>query len=160
RFVALFDTDGDDKLDAVVANYNVGRISILLGNGDGTFDADNRTSFEVLAGEPSHTADHPNRMAVGDFNNDGILDFVHGNHGARSADLEFHPGTGTGDFGDPILTDTLIRPESIAGPVDFDGDGNLDVVVGSDTNGFMVRLGNGDGTFRTRPDLRYMIGSR
>jgi hypothetical protein len=158
RFVALFDTNKDGILDAVVANYGVGELSVLLGKGDGTFDYADRTDFLAEAGEPSLTADHPNRMAIGDFDKDGVLDLIYANHGARSGDTVFRHGNGDGTFGDPVISPTRVRPESMVGPVDFDGDGNLDVVTGSDVNGFLVKLGDGDGNF-TRT-TRVLTGAR
>ena len=153
RFVALFDTNGDGLLDAVVSNYSVNRISVLEGNGDGTFG--NRTQFPIGAGDPN---DHPNQMAIGDFNNDGILDLVHSCHGNLSADTVFWPGNGDGTFGDHLLSDTRDRPEAMAGPVDFDGDGNLDVVIGSDVEGFRVEFGDGNGQFTRKP--KFDLGVR
>src|SRR6516162_10214322 len=44
-FVALADLNGDGHLDAVVANERGNSISVLLGNGDGTFKP--RTDFPV-----------------------------------------------------------------------------------------------------------------
>ena len=37
--MALGDVNGDGKPDLVVANYNSNTVSVLLGNGNGTFQA-------------------------------------------------------------------------------------------------------------------------
>ncbi len=77
--VAVGDFNGDGKFDLAVANYNDGTVSILLGNGNGTFAA--KTDYS--AGTPSQS------VAVGDFNGDGKADLAvangyckHGQHPA------------------------------------------------------------------------------
>jgi uncharacterized protein (DUF2141 family) len=57
------DFNGDGKLDLVVANAGSKNVSILLGNGDGSFKA------PLNFGAPA-----PQSVAVGDFNGDGKLD--------------------------------------------------------------------------------------
>jgi hypothetical protein len=64
--VALGDFNGDGKLDIVTANLQGSTVSVLLGNGDGTFQA--ARSFA--------TGPEPNAVAVGDFNGDGWLDLA------------------------------------------------------------------------------------
>lgn len=59
------DMNGDGKLDLVVTDYgyNLASVSVLLGNGDGTFQP-----YEAFGGSQESYS------AVGDFNNDGKLD--------------------------------------------------------------------------------------
>jgi hypothetical protein len=60
--------NNDGKLDLAVANYADGTITLLLGNGDGT--------FTQAAGSP-HTVGHgPYQIAAADFNGDGKLDLA------------------------------------------------------------------------------------
>ncbi len=71
RAVAFGDCNGDGKVDLAVANPgnavgDDGNVSILLGNGDGTFQAANN----IAAGK------NPFSIAVGDFNGDNRLDVV------------------------------------------------------------------------------------
>jgi hypothetical protein len=73
--IIIGDFNGDGKSDLATSNYapggfNVppGFVNILLGNGDGTFQAP--TAF--VAGP------NPATVVVGDFNNDGAPDFVTG----------------------------------------------------------------------------------
>ena len=37
--MAVADVNGDGKLDIIVANHGTSTVSVLLGNGDGTFQA-------------------------------------------------------------------------------------------------------------------------
>jgi hypothetical protein len=64
--VAVGDFTGDGILDLAVANEISNTISILLGNGDGTFQA--AREFNV--------GTSPRSVAVGDFNGDGVLDLA------------------------------------------------------------------------------------
>src|SRR5439155_109476 len=72
RSVAVGDFNGDGRPDLAVANAadvarNLpGSVSVLLGNGDGTFQA----ALTVTAGN------NPRSVGVGDFNRDGVLDLV------------------------------------------------------------------------------------
>src|SRR2546426_8034281 len=62
--VAVGDFNGDGKLD--LATANAGDVSVLLGNGNGTFQAPTGISLG--------DAGSPTSVAVGDFNGDGTLD--------------------------------------------------------------------------------------
>src|SRR5215472_15708938 len=64
--VAVGDFNGDGKPDLAVANANSNNVSVLLGQGDGTF----LLAVNYAAGSG------PRSLAVGDFNGDGILDLA------------------------------------------------------------------------------------
>jgi hypothetical protein len=70
RSVAVGDFNGDGKLDLAVANYGYSNVSVLLGNGDGSFRI--ATNIGVGSG--------PTSVAVGDFNGDGVQDLAVANH--------------------------------------------------------------------------------
>ena len=63
------DFNGDGKLDLAVANQKSNSVSVLLGNGDGTF----RVAVSYSAGTG------PASVTSGDFNGDGKLDLVTAN---------------------------------------------------------------------------------
>jgi len=135
------DFNGDGKLDLAVANYNDNTISVLLGNGDGTFQT--QATFAVSIG--------PTFLAVGDFNGDGKLDLVTGNinnNGNDDANISVLLGNGDGTFQSHV--DYTVGSYMLGMAVgDFNRDGKLDVVcVGSSPPQISMLRGNGDGTFQ------------
>src|SRR5437667_420699 len=143
---AVGDFNGDGKLDLAVANAGSKNVSVLLGNGDGTFKA------PVNFGAPG-----PQSVAVGDFNGDGKLDLA-----VTNAGVSILLGHVNGTFQAPMSYGTKGAPTSVA-VGDFNRDGKLDLVVANLVNnsggaGSMgVLLGNGDGTFQ--PVVNYGLGS-
>jgi hypothetical protein len=141
--VADFNRDG--KLDIATANSSVGA-SVLLGNGDGTFQA-----YKLLG-----SSKVPTWVAAGDFNNDGNMDLAVTTT-ANTVDISLGNGDGSFQAYKSTATGTGTNPESVA-VADLDGDGNLDLVVACyEDNAVGVLLGNGDGTFL--PIELYAAGS-
>ena len=133
------DFNGDGKLDvAVVGDYiSFGGVSILLGNGDGTFKAG--TSFA--------TSGDYGRVAVSDLNGDGIPDLVVTNYFEFGGSPTIFLGKGDGTFTSKPASFTLdYFPTSVV-VGDFNRDGVLDLAF-SDLSGVEIALGNGDGTFK------------
>lgn len=135
QFVATGDFNRDGKLDLVVANYGSGTVSVLLGNGDGTFRPEREYPASPCAQVP----------VVGDFNRDGILDLAVPGCGVVAVLL----GRGDGTFGPPA--NYTISGATHGMTADFNGDGKLDLAISG--SGVTVLLGNGDGTFQ--PSVTY-----
>lgn len=134
--VADFNGDGNIDIAVSVAGNNVtGQEIVLLGNGDGTFQAA-KTSAGIY---------YPQYVAVGDFNGDGKLDLAISSNcdgGCPSDGAYILQGNGDGTFQTPTLA--FSGTGSVAAG-DFNGDGKFD--LGFYTGAVQIYLGNGDGTF-------------
>ena len=145
---ALADLNGDGKLDLIVSNTaNRGGVSILLGNGDGTF-----TPKAVLSSDGD-----PGAVAVGDLNGDGIPDAVFTNEAYGSQDVQVYLGKGDGAFVEaaPVAASTSSYTVALA---DLNGDGKEDLIFTSPNNTVSVALGDGDGTFQSPVSYAAGIG--
>lgn len=141
--IAVGDFNVDGHPDIAVASVYSDNVTILLGNGDGTFTEDARSPFSVGV----QTAAQPFFVTVGDFNRDGIPDLATAN--AANLSVSVLLGDGTGAFtpasGSPFGVGNT--PESIA-VGDFNGDGVQDLAVANvNSNNVSVLLGNGSGGF-------------
>ncbi len=132
--VLVADMNRDGKLDIVASESNQ-IVSVLLGNGDGTF------APELPFNSPGSNDFH---IAVGDLNGDGVPDVV-----VSGNQINVFLGNGDGTLQAPISTSAY---GGNPGPVitgDFNGDGITDIATGGGWTGVMVLFGNNDGTFRT-----------
>src|SRR2546423_2725228 len=117
--VAAGDLNGDNRLDLVVANSLANSVSVLLGNGDGTFQP--ARNFDAGLGSG------PIWVLIVDVNGDGKPDILLANQSRNAVGVLL--GNGDGTFQPPMNFDTAGNlPESIA-VGDFNGDGKLDVAV-------------------------------
>ncbi len=132
--VAVGDFNRDGRLDLVTVNRtgnNAASVSLLLGNGDGTFGAATTSALGQVGGGTD--------LAVGDVNGDGKLDVVATSLRALAVLI----GNGDGTFQAPAVEAHSPLTSVVLG--DLNRDGKLDLVLGG--NDLRVRLGNGDGTF-------------
>jgi hypothetical protein len=156
--VAVADVNKDGKLDLVVSNgfacdtCTNGSISVLLGNGDGTFQP------AVSYNSGGYQA---NQIAVADLNGDGKLDVVVANSCATGMDCNNAPtgsvavllGNGDGTFGTAKIFRTGAQVSRYLALGDFNRDGKLDVAVADGVGGggnrnLVILLGTGRGTFQ------------
>jgi hypothetical protein len=152
RSVVLADFNHDGNLDVATANAagdgGFSDVSILLGNGDGTFQA--RQS--VLAG------DSPWQVKTADLDRDGVPDLVVPD--SNSSFVHVLLGNGDGTFSEKPTVSVGFGPVAVA-IADFNRDGVLDLAVenkgAGDTNNLEISivLGNGDGTFQ--PEVRVSL---
>ena len=142
--VGDFNGDGIPDLAITGSAYLTGTLAIQLGNGDGTFAA------RVII-QPFTLLSSPTAVAVGDFNHDGKLDLAIAEGASQFGRIDILLGSGDGNFQFPMqsFTTALFGAQSVV-TADFNGDGILDLAVGSSS--MSILLGNGDGTFQTHMD--------
>ena len=130
------DFNGDGHADITVANINDNTVSVLQGNGDGTFAPQQTIPVGVT----------PRGIAVLDIDGDGDADIVNTNRGSNN--LSIHVNDGLGTFGTPTTLNSSVVGEWSLMAGDMDNNGILDLVVASGSNPqIQVLTGNGDGTF-------------
>ena len=83
--VTVGDFNGDGRLDLATANTFFSDVSVLLGQGDGTFAAGQRFAADAF----------PQAVTVGDFNGDGRLDLATANAGSDDVSVLLGQGDGT-----------------------------------------------------------------
>lgn len=133
------DFNSDGKLDLAIVNQTTSDVSILLGNGDGT--------FTQATGSPFGVGKTPVAVASGDVNNDSHPDLTVVNQadGTVSVLLGNGDGTFTAATNSPLATGQGPTSVTIA---DFNADGHADIAATDpQTDSVSVFLGIGEGLF-------------
>jgi hypothetical protein len=149
--IRVVDLNGDGNPDVVVTNFlSIGSLSVLMGNGDGTFQP---AATFFLPGE------NPSYVVAGDFNKDGRPDLAVAGQlclpSGCNASVTILLGNGDGTFQPGA---SYSQPSNGFGAAsvavgDFDRDGNPDMAVGvtlcsgTCTGAVAVLMGDGHGAF-------------
>ncbi|CAF3995466.1 unnamed protein product, partial [Rotaria sp. Silwood1] len=120
--MAIGDFNHDTRWDITVANYGGNNVGVLLGNGDGTFQA--QTTFSTGMGSS------PISVAVGDFNQDTRADIAVANYGSNTVGIFLGNGDGRLTAQSIFSTGALSAPHAVA-VGDFNNDTRLDITVAS-----------------------------
>ena len=157
--IAIADFNKDGHPDLAVANQADGTISILLGNGDGTFGTQTVITLPPVTAPTTSSNASPSAIAAGDFNDDGNIDIAVTD--AANSRVLILLGKGDGTFQTPVAFTTGSNPVALVAQ-DFDGDGQPDLAVVNQGDGktagtVTILLGNKvngiqDGTFGTPPN--------
>jgi FG-GAP-like repeat/Bacterial Ig-like domain (group 3) len=149
--VAVGDLNGDGHPDIVASNdcldlnnCTQGVVGVLLGNGDGTFQAP--VTYSTGAGEASS-------VAIADLDGDGHPDLVTTGScifdSCPNGSLSVLLGKGDGTFLPPTHYNLGGYGTSSLAIGDLNGDGHPDIAVVDNSSTVSVLLGNGDGTFQS-----------
>jgi hypothetical protein len=143
--IATADFDGDGMLDLIVTNTDLGTVSILIGNGNGTFQPPVSYSAYTPGSDPES-------VVVADFNLDGAMDVAVANNvttGTASVLL----GNGDGTLQEALVYVMGRNPVALS-VGDFDADGFIDIAAGN-ADGIAVIINAADW-----PPLPITTGSR
>jgi len=151
RSIGVGDFNADGRPDLAVANINAagpGTVSILSGNGNGTF----ATAVNYGVGN------NPQSLAVGDFNADGRPDLAVPNRDSNNVSIRL--GNAAGTFQPMVNYVVGTSPISVA-VGDFNGDGRPDLAVanqGTDTVSILLGSGGGGGMFQPAVNYAAAVG--
>ncbi|MDR3608232.1 MAG: VCBS repeat-containing protein [Oligoflexia bacterium] len=132
-----FATKTNNNVDLIVTCAGSNEYSVLLGNGNGTFQT--TAPYSVTGAESGPVA-----IVAGDFNKDGYLDFAI----LSSAGAGIYLGNGDGTFQAPTVDYAAGGSPSAIAAGDLNNDGYPDLVVTNSADGTVsVLINNKDGTF-------------
>jgi FG-GAP-like repeat/Abnormal spindle-like microcephaly-assoc'd, ASPM-SPD-2-Hydin len=152
--IVAADFNHDGKVDLAVGCYDPANtedcpsqfsLSILLGNGDATFQ---RHDLTLTSPNFSHG---PSSLIAGDLNGDGFPDLIAGDSTGSGFAAFLGKGDGTFQLAGMGAGEGIGKDYFALG--DFFGDGNLDVALAENTPRVVIFHGNGDGTFQSTQAL-------
>ncbi len=136
--IVAADFNNDGRTDLAVTDQGLNEVSILLGNGDGTF-----ASFP-----PIPVGNGPVALVAGDFTGNGTIDLAVADEFGGTVTILIGNGDGTFNSLPPIA---LANPSSFPDAIvagNFTGSGHLDLAVAEPfIDAVTILLSNGDGTF-------------
>jgi hypothetical protein len=137
------DLNGDSNPDIVTTDFEQAAVTVLLGDGKG--------SFKQAAGSPFTAGENPFAVVVTDFNHDGHPDLAVANFSGQGTDFSKDAvnvlyGDGTGHFRRGPTLATGHAPVMIAAG-DIDGDGQPDIAVSNMRGDSITLLLNHGGRF-------------
>jgi hypothetical protein len=146
--------NGDGNSDLVIANHQSPFITILLGDGKGSFHPAPGSPVDV------HSHPHPHGVVAADFNGDGHPDVVTDSWGTNQIELLL--GDGKGSLRTPgKYFATGRRPYERLRCADFNRDGIPDIVTTNLDDGTVsILLGDGKGGFRNAPGSPFPAGAK
>jgi predicted nucleotidyltransferase len=146
--VAIGDINNDACLDIAIANFGSDNVGVLLGLGNGTFE----DIMLYSTGKDSQ----PISIALGDFNNDTLLDIAVANSKTNNIGIFITSNNGTSANLTTYSTKIASNPVSIT-IADFSNDGFLDIIVAnSGSNSVGILFGYGNGSFADQ--ISYQVG--
>ena len=140
--ITAIDINQDGVTDLMTTNVSSNTLSILIGNGDGSFHEQVQL----------HVCQEPRSLATGFFNADAYLDIVLACAGGDQIAVLF--GRGDGKFTEGPQYPVHRTPVSIASD-DLNGDRMADLVVALRNDKIKVFLGQGNGEFRHGAQYEY-----
>jgi hypothetical protein len=126
-----------DPIDLLALNSTGANVTLLRGTGVAGVFFDPQVVLKL-----GFTA---TQMVAGDFNGDGHLDLAFLD--PKDAQVVVYLGDGTGHFTRGFSSSAGRDPSGLA-VAGVNGDGILDLLVGSETGDVLILIGKGDGTFR------------
>jgi hypothetical protein len=150
--LAVGDFNNDSQVDLVFTNCNEDYVRVLLGNGNGSFTAQEMSSTGINS--------CPRGITVAEFNSDNNLDVVVVRPSYNNIGVLLGNGNGTFAAEITLSTGDDSQPESVA-VGDFNGDDYLDITfINYITRQVGVFLGHGDGTFTAKKMFPIGVGAR
>jgi hypothetical protein len=153
RSLGVGDVNNDTFVDAVTANQGDGSLTVLFGNGAGSFTVTVNLT-ETVTGNDAYA------VALGDVTGDGDLDVVFAR--LEHGEVGILAGGGDGTFAAPVFYAASVSANPL--PValalgDMTNDGALDIVVVNSAGYLSVLVNDGNGSFSLSGGTPYPICS-